>query len=98
MRVEELRQLLDEVRLEPDQPVYVIGVACRLVRLPIWTLRVLDKEGVVKPRRRAGRARLYSLTDIWRLMKVRKLMKEQGVNVDGVRVILRMQTMAITRR
>ncbi len=73
-----------------DEPVYVIGVVSRLVRIPIWTLRILDREGLVRPKRRDGRARLYSLDDMRRLDQIRRLMLEQGVNVQGVRVILRM--------
>ncbi len=71
-----------------DEPVYVIGVVSRLVKLPIWTLRVLDREGVVKAKRREGRARLYSLADVRCLIKVRRLLIEERVNVHGVRIIL----------
>ena len=77
--------------IEPDEPVYVIGVVSQLVRLPVWTLRVLDREGLVKAKRRAGRARLYSLEDVRRLLRIRRLCVEQGVNWQGVRVILRME-------
>ena len=81
-----------EFAIEPDEPVYVIGVVSRLVRLPMWTLRILDREGLVRPRRRSGHARLYCLQDIRRLWHIRRLMIEEGVNVQGVRVILRMET------
>ena len=74
--------------IAPEEPGYIIGVVSRLVRIPIWTLRVLDREGLVKPKRRGGRARLYSLHDVRRLIQIRALMVEQGVNVSGVRVIL----------
>ena len=77
--------------IRPEEPVYVIGVVSRLIRLPIWTLRILDREGLVKPKRRVGRARLYSLKDMQRLARIRQLLHEQGVNLQGVRVILRMQ-------
>ena len=75
----------------PEEPVYVIGVVSRLVRLPIWTLRLMDREGLVKPKRRTGRARLYSLYDVRRLLRIRRLVVDQQVNVEGVRVILRME-------
>ena len=78
--------------ISPEEPVYVIGVVSRLVRLPIWTLRVLDREGLVRAKRRAGRARLYSLEDMRQLIRIRHLCVEQGVNREGVRVILRMET------
>jgi DNA-binding transcriptional MerR regulator len=81
--------------IDADEPVYVIGVVSRLVRLPIWTLRLLDREGLVRPKRRSGRARLYSLDDVRRLMRVRQLCVEQGVNRRGVRVILRIEEASI---
>lgn len=80
-----------EFAIRPEEPVYVIGVVSHLVRLPIWTLRVLDREGLVKPKRRRGRARLYSLQDIRRLFRIRQLCVERRVNLHGVRVILTME-------
>jgi DNA-binding transcriptional MerR regulator len=77
--------------IEPDEPVYVIGVVSQLIGLPVWTLRVLDREGVVKAARRDGRARLYCYNDLQRLVKIRQLIVEEQVNVHGVRVILRME-------
>ena len=74
--------------IDPVEPVYVIGVVSRLVRLPIWTLRILDREGVVIPKRREGRARLYSLCDVRQLVQIGQLIVEEGVNIQGVRVIL----------
>ena len=77
-----------EFLIDPEEPVYVIGVVSRLVQLPVWTLRVLDREGLVRPRRRMGRARLYSMIDVQRLVRIRHLCVEEGVNRDGVRVIV----------
>jgi len=79
-----------EFAIDPEEPVYVIGVVSRLVQLPIWTLRILDREGLVKPKRRVGRARLYSLEDLRRLTRIHHLMVDEGVNLQGVRVIMRM--------
>lgn len=80
-----------QLDIDPGEPVYVIGVVSQLVRIPIWTLRVLDREGVVKPKRRVGRARLYSLKDMRLLVRIRPLLIERRVNIEGVRVILRME-------
>ena len=86
----ELHEGQRDFSIEPDEPVYVIGVVSRLVRIPIWTLRALDREGLVKAKRRRGHARLYSLADVRRLIVIRRLVVEQGVNIRGVRVIMRM--------
>ena len=91
MRVRATRfQEVAQFDIDPNEPVYVIGVVSQLIRLPIWTLRILDREGLVKAKRREGHWRCYSLNDLRRLRQIRQLIVEQGVNVKGVRVILHM--------
>lgn len=80
-----------DIYISPDEPVYVISVASKLVDLPIWTLRQLDKAGVVRPKRIGKKSRLYSLKDIKKLEYVHYLMEEKRVNISGIRVILQME-------
>ncbi len=75
----------------PDDPVYVISIAAKLAGLPSWTLRVLDKEGIVRPQRTAKDRRLYSDRDIALLARIRYLTEERGVNMNGVKLILEME-------
>ena len=75
----------------PDEPVYVISIAAKLAGLPSWTLRVLDKEGIVRPQRTAKDRLLYSDRDIALLARIRYLTEERGVNMNGVRLILEME-------
>lgn len=75
----------------PDEPVYVISIAAKLAGLPSWTLRVLDKEGIVRPQRTAKDRRLYSDRDIALLTRIRYLTEERGVNMNGVKLILEME-------
>ena len=79
---------LFDIRISPDEPVYVISVVSKLVDLPVWTLRQLDKKGVVKPKRIGRKSRLYSLKDVKRLEYVHYLMEDKGVNISGVKIIL----------
>jgi MerR family transcriptional regulator/heat shock protein HspR len=83
---------------DPDQPVYTISIATRLVRpirtsdgdirpLHAQTLRTYEREGLVKPKR-VGRNRLYSPRDIERLQQIQYLTQERGVNLAGVEIIL----------
>lgn len=81
-------QPTQEFDIDPAESVYVIGVGSRLVRLPIWTLRMLDREGVDNGKRRGGRDRQFSLQDVRRLILSRRESGEQGVNGEGDRVIL----------
>lgn len=79
---------LFDIHISPDEPVYVISVVCKLVDLPIWTLRQLDKKGVVCPKRIGRKSRLYSLKDIKKLEYVHYLMEDKHVNIHGVKIIL----------
>jgi MerR family transcriptional regulator/heat shock protein HspR len=74
-----------------NEPVYVISIAAKLAGLPSWTLRVLDKEGIVRPQRTAKDRRLYSDRDIALLARIRYLTEERGVNINGVKLILEME-------
>lgn|GEM_PF-6427653 len=74
-----------------DVPLYVISVAAKLVRLPAWTLRVLDEQGIVVPKRTGKNRRLYSDSDLSKLVRVRSLTEELGVNMNGVRIILQLE-------
>ena len=83
---------LFDIHISPDEPVYVISVVSKLVDLPIWTLRQLDKAGVVTPKRIGKKSRLYSLKDIKKLEYVHYLMEEKHVNISGIRIILEIET------
>ena len=79
---------------DPDdsqEPLYVISVAAKLVQLPAWTLRVLDEQGIVVPARTDKNRRLYSDHDLAKLLRVRALTEELGVNMSGVRIILELE-------
>jgi MerR family transcriptional regulator/heat shock protein HspR len=68
--------------------VYVISVVSRLVSIPVWTLRQLDKAGLVKPKRAGKKSRLYCLKDVKRLEYIHYLMEEKRVNIHGIKLIL----------
>ena len=76
------------VRIPVEEPVYVISVVCKLVNIHIWTLRQLDKAGIVKPKRVGKKSRFYSLKDLKKLEYVHYLMEEKRVNIHGVKIIL----------
>jgi MerR family transcriptional regulator, heat shock protein HspR len=73
-----------------EDAVYVISVAAELVGMHPQTLRLYEREGLVKPKRR-GAMRLYSDWDIERLRQIQRLTQEMGVNLAGVEIILNMR-------
>ncbi|MCM8799482.1 MAG: MerR family transcriptional regulator [Candidatus Omnitrophica bacterium] len=82
---------LFDIQISADEPVYIISVVSKLVDLPVWTLRQLDKAGIVCPKRVGKKSRLYSLRDIRKLEYIRYLMEEKGVNLSGIKIILEME-------
>ena len=79
---------LFDVYISPDEPVYVISVVSKLVDLPVWTLRQLDKAGIVCPKRIGKKSRLYSLKNIKRLEYIHYLLEDKHVNIHGIKIIL----------
>jgi len=83
---------LFDIRISPDEPVYVISVVSKLVELPVWTLRALDKAGIVKPKRIGKKSRLYCLKDVKKLEYIHYLMEDKGVNIHGIKMILELES------
>jgi MerR family transcriptional regulator/heat shock protein HspR len=84
------REQFDDQHHDPDEPVYVISIAARMVGMHAQTLRQYERAGLVEPKRSPGNIRLYSRADVARLRQVQRLINDLGVNLAGVEVILRM--------
>ena len=81
--------MYEEINME-DHPCYVISVASRMVGVHAQTLRYYERIGLVEPARSQGNIRLYSPREVQRLLWVKSLMEDLGVNLAGVEVIMRM--------
>ena len=55
------------------------------------TLRLYEREGLLKPSRSEGNTRLYTDQDLERLEVILQLTRELGVNLAGVEIILNMR-------
>jgi len=62
-----------------------------MVGVHAQTLRLYEREGLIKPQRTSRRTRLYSEEDIERLRSIISLTQDMGVNLAGVEIILRMR-------
>lgn len=71
-----------------NQPLFVISVAARLVKMHPQTLRKYEREGLIIPSRTAGNLRLYSDQDIELLRQVKYLVEDRGLNLAGVQLAL----------
>jgi DNA-binding transcriptional MerR regulator len=81
----------DERSRDPERPVYVISVAAELVRVHPRTLRIYELEGLICPARTRSNNRLYSEKDIRRVLWIRHLTRNLGVNLAGVRVLFELE-------
>ena len=84
-----------KVKIKPQDSVYAIGIVSRLLGMPEWTLRTLEKEGLINPKRVNKKNRYYSMYDIRRLEYIHYLMDEKGVNVSGIKLIMQMKRQEI---
>ncbi len=63
------------------------------------TLRLYEREGLLKPSRSEGNTRLYTQEDLERLEVILKLTRDFGVNLAGVEIRLNMrEKMAVMQR
>lgn len=82
---------------DPAHPVYVISVAAELVRVHPRTLRIYELEGLLCPARTPSNIRLYSENDIRRVLWIRHLTRNLGVNLAGIRVLFALEERLGTR-
>lgn len=71
-----------------QQEEYRIGVVSRMFRIHSQTLRLYEREGLLRPRRSVGNTRRYSQEDVERVARILWLTREMGVNLAGVEIIL----------
>ncbi len=80
------------MRKKKDQPTtYHISAVSRMFSLHPQTLRLYEREGLLKPSRSEGNTRLYTDEDLKRLEVILNLIRDLGVNLAGVEVILNMR-------
>jgi MerR family transcriptional regulator/heat shock protein HspR len=82
---------------DPTRPVYVISVAAGIVSVHPRTLRIYEEEGLICPARTPTNIRLYSEQDVRRVMWIRHLTQNLGVNLAGVRILFELEERLGTR-
>ncbi|HJN43638.1 MAG: helix-turn-helix transcriptional regulator [Myxococcota bacterium] len=71
---------------------YMISAVARRYNIHPQTLRLYEREGLLKPSRTEGNTRLYSDADLAQLETILALTRDLGVNLAGVEIILNMRT------
>ena len=69
----------------------MISVISERYNIHPQTLRLYEREGLIKPARTGGNTRLYGQDEIRKLEMILALTRDLGVNLAGVEVILNLQ-------
>ena len=70
---------------------YMISAVAEMYRIHPQTLRLYERQGLLKPSRSEGNTRLYTEQDLERLEVILTLARDIGVNLAGIEVVLNMR-------
>lgn len=69
----------------------MISAVAEMYGIHPQTLRLYEREGLLKPSRTEGNTRLYTEEDLQRLEFILSLARDLGVNIAGIAIILQMR-------
>ena len=69
----------------------MISAVAEMYDIHPQTLRLYEREGLLKPSRTDGNTRLYTDEDLERLEFILNLARDLGVNIAGIAIILQMR-------
>ena len=70
---------------------YMISAVAEMYGIHPQTLRLYEREGLLKPSRTEGNTRMYTEEDLQRLEFILSLARDLGVNISGIAIILQMR-------
>ena len=70
---------------------YMISAVAETYGIHPQTLRMYEREGLLKPSRSEGNTRLYTAQDLEQLELILSLTRDLGVNLAGVEVVMNMR-------
>jgi MerR family transcriptional regulator/heat shock protein HspR len=74
--------------------LYLISTAADLLDMHPQTLRKYERLGLVRPQRTLGSMRVYTRAELDRLRLIKSLVDEAGINLAGVRRLLKIAEVA----
>ncbi|MCP4156489.1 MAG: MerR family transcriptional regulator [bacterium] len=70
------------------EPVYTIGVAAEKVGISVHSFRQYEREGLIIPHKTATGRRLYSDLEIEKMRCIKLMIREEGLNFEGIRRLM----------
>jgi DNA-binding transcriptional MerR regulator len=77
-----------EFFIKVNEPIMPATVVSKLLGIPVWTLKRIDKEGIVSPPRKKDKMRLYSKGELNKLRHIWHLINDKNVKITGLKVVL----------
>ena len=65
-----------------------IGEVARQLRIAVETIRMYEREGLILPDKTTGGQRVFSPEDVQWIHCIRRLIKQEGLNLEGIRRLL----------
>ncbi len=73
--------------LSDNKPIFTIGVAAKMLEVHPRTLRIYEKEGLIRPIRK-GKWRYFTMDDIKWVECLRSMIHEQGISIVAIKKLL----------
>jgi MerR family transcriptional regulator/heat shock protein HspR len=80
---------------EESEPVYTPDVAATLAGISRQALEIYRREGLVEPKVRIDGSLGYSISDIRRLARIRRLREEMGLELAAIDVVLHLRSQIV---
>ena len=74
--------------ISDDKAIFTIGTAARMLEVHPRTLRIYEREGLVRPMRR-GQWRYFTMDDIKWIQCLRDMIHKQGISIAAIKKLLK---------
>lgn len=78
-------------RINKKEMLFSISAVAKMFAVHQQTIRLYEKQGLIKPKRSSGNTRLFSEEDVNQLEEIIFLTHQLGINLAGVDMILRLK-------
>ena len=73
-----------------NDPVLTIGAIASQLKIAVQTVRMYEDLGLILPTRTLTGRRMYSFKDLEKLRCIRRLITEEGLNINGIKKLMAM--------
>lgn len=87
MIVVDIKYKVVEMHTNPESPLFSISTAAKILNISVHTLRMYEREGLVVPYRKESKHRLYSQSDINRILCIRHAINSDKLSIAGIQTI-----------